>query len=52
MEASGPQELANRWNVPEYESLYGNPRWEELLERAGVSQQQLARIQFEVPLAE
>jgi TolB-like protein/Tfp pilus assembly protein PilF len=52
VETAGPQPLVSSWFALEYQALDGNPRWEKLLTRAGVSQQQLARIQFDVPLTE
>jgi len=49
-EQEGPRVLLNAMKSPELESLRSDPRWEQLLTRAGVSEQQLAAIPFEVVL--
>lgn len=51
-ETEGPEILATNWYAPEFKVLYGDPRWEKLLTRAGVSQQQLAEIEFDIPPTE
>ena len=35
---------------PLLENLYADPRWEDFLEKAGVSDQQLAEVKFDLPL--
>jgi len=43
------QPLAGVKTEPYLRSLHGDPRWELLLERAGVSDSQVAAIEFDVP---
>ena len=52
VEIEGPQALMTTWYAPEYEILDGDPRWKKLLTSAGLSQQQLAAIDFEFTLPE
>ena len=35
---------------PVFESLHSDPRWQGLLEQAGLSDEQLAAIDLEIPL--
>jgi TolB-like protein/Tfp pilus assembly protein PilF len=50
LESQGPQALMNSWYAPEYKFLHQDPRWDDLLASAGISEQQLAAIPFEVIL--
>jgi len=52
VEIEGPQALMTTWYAPEYEILDGDPRWKKLLTSAGLSQQQLAAIDFDFTLPE
>ena len=52
VEIEGPQALMTTWYAPEYEILDGDPRWKKLLTSVGLSQQQLAAIDFEFTLPE
>ncbi len=49
-EPEGHADISATWNDWMLESLHDDPRWEELLTEAGVSERQMAAIEFEVPL--
>jgi len=52
VETEGPQTLVPSWYSPSLSILHGDPRWEKLLADAGLSEQQLAAIDFDFKLPE
>lgn len=52
VESEGPQTLVPSWYSPSLNILRGDPHWEKMLADAGLSEQQLAAIDFEFKLPE
>lgn len=50
LDSMGPQALLNSRHSPEYDFIRGDPRWQELLANAGLSEEQLSAIDFEFQL--
>ena len=50
IDSIGPQALLNSRHSPEYDFIRSDPRWQELLTKAGLSEEQLAAIDFEFQL--
>jgi TolB-like protein/Tfp pilus assembly protein PilF len=49
-EIGGPSNISGAWNDITLEPLHDDPRWQPLLEKAGVSPEKLAAVQFDFRL--
>jgi tetratricopeptide (TPR) repeat protein len=52
VDSMGPQAILNARHAPEYDFIHDDPRWQELLTKAGLSEEQVASIEFDFQLPE